>query len=178
LTVTAFDYLRTRAESSPGYELVRANAATEVELRACEEAIGSKLPRSLRECLAASNGFELSASEASFLRVYSTAEIVSSTVESRQFWVRPHGTSPWGDFIEIARSENAESTYAVHPPVSADETPLYEIWPDGPHAWQTDPPLAPTFGDWLIAIADAMASGDPERVYDTLWLGPAKDASP
>jgi hypothetical protein len=172
--VSALAYLRAQAEVSPGYELVRENPANDEEIRTCEAAIGSKLPRSLRECLAESNGFELTYTEASLLRVYSTAEIVSSTIENREFWTRADEPSPWGDFIEIAHSDNAESTYAVHPLVSRDETSLHEIWPEGPHAWQTDPPLSPTFGHWLMEIADAMSSGDPERVYDALWLGPTK----
>lgn len=170
----AFEFLCDRAKVAQGYTLTRSSAATEDDIRACEISLGSQLPRSVRACLSASNGFQLANAEVSVLRAYSVAEIVSSTIENRSFWSRDNEPSPWGDFIEIAHSDNAESTYAIRPLNNSDESPVHEIWPEGVADWQTDPPLAASFGDWLVTIADALSSADPDRVYDTLWLGPAK----
>jgi hypothetical protein len=175
--MNALQVLCEQAAILPEYRVLRSHAATEAALKSCEEAIGSRLPRSLRECLQTSDGFDIWDSQVSLVRVYSVSEIVSATIEARTFWLYSDGTSPWGDFIEIARSDHTESAYAVRPlDGGIDESPLYELWPEGYATWQTDPPLAPTFGQWLVTIAKAMLTEDRQRVFDTLWPGQTKRA--
>lgn len=171
----ALTFLSQQVATNADYRIIRSAPATEPALTACENAISSRLPLSLLHCLKISDGFELLDPAVSIVRVYSASEIAASTIGMREFWFYPDGMSPWGDFIELARSDHTESTYAVHP-VAADndETPLHEIWSEGTHTWQTDPPLAPTFGQWLMTIAEAISTGDHQRVYDALWRDPAK----
>jgi hypothetical protein len=174
LSTESFHFLRTRAEGAAGYRFIQSEPATEEDLRACEASIASRLPRSLRECLLISNGFELLDPDVSIIRVFPASEIASATKHVREVWSDPDGASAWGDFIKIARSDHTESTYAVRPLSNAEDTPLHEMWSEGWDTWQTDPPLAPTFGNWLVSIADAISTGDHQRVYDTLWLGPTQ----
>ncbi len=156
-----------------GYSLALLPAAPPEAIAACESALGSVLSRSLRELLLETDGFELLDEHGSYLRLYPSSEIASSTIDSRKLWRDEPGEVTWGDLISIAYSNHTECEYGVRPPnVGSDESPLYEIWSEGWDTWQTDPPLAPTFGDWLAMIADAVASGDHKRVHDTMWLGP------
>lgn len=171
----ALTYLSQRVATNADYHIIRSAPATEAALTACEKAIGSRLPLSLLDCLKFSDGFELLDPAVSVVRVYSASEIAASTTAMREFWVHPDGISPWGDFIELARSDHTESVYAIHPLAAGkDETPLHEIWPEGTSTWQTDPPLAATFGQWLMTIAEAISTGEHQRVYDALWRGSPK----
>ncbi len=156
-----------------GYSLALMPAAPPEAIAACESALGSVLSRSLRELLSETDGFDLVDAHGSVLRLYSSSEIASSTMASREAWRDEPGDVTWGDLISIARSNQTESQYGIRPPkADSDESPLYEIHPEAWDTWQTDPPLAPTLGAWLAMIAEAIASGDHERVYDTMWLGP------
>ena len=145
------------------------------------ERLGSVLSRSLRELLSETDGFDLVDEHGSFLHLYSSAKIGFSTTAHRKVWRDEPGEVTWGDLISIARSDHTECEYGVRPPkAGSDESPLYEIGLEGWDTWQTDPPLAPTFSDWIVMIADAVASGDHKRVHDTMWLGPyeGEDESP
>lgn len=162
-----------------GYSIVLQAAASPEAIAACETAVGSPLSQSLRELLLETDGFDLLDEHGSVLRLYSSSEIGSSTKASREAWRDEPGDVTWGDLISIARSNHTESEYGIRPPkADSNESPLYEIHPEAWDTWQTDPPLAPTLGAWLAMIADAIASGDHERVYDTMWLGPYDEDEP
>jgi hypothetical protein len=170
-----FDYLMQCMAKVRDYEMVTSTGAQVQALEACEAAIGASLPPSLRAVLRQSNGFDLRDSDGSFLRVYPTEEIVSRTAERRRVWA---DTECWGDFVEIARSDETESTYAVHlESAGAAESPLFEIWSEGYDEWHSNRPLAPSFGTWLRVIGDAVTSEDHDRVYATLWLGSSRPRS-
>jgi hypothetical protein len=178
--MNALSRLRDVVAQANGYSLALRPAAPPEAIAACESVLGSVLSRSLHEVLSETDGFDLVDEHGSFLRLYSSAEIASSTTDHRKIWRDEPGDVTWGDLISIARSDHTESQYGIRPPkAGSDESPLYEIWPDGWDTWQTDPPLAPTLGAWLAMIADAIVSSDHERVYDTMWLGPTNpDESP
>ncbi len=172
--MSALRCLREAVAHANGYSITLQPGAPAEAIAACESAIGTVLSRSLRELLSETDGFDLLDEDGSVLRLYSASEIASSTMASRAAWSDEMGEETWGDLISIARSNQTESQYGIRPPqVDSNESPLYEIYSEGWDTWQTDPPLAPTFGAWLTMIADAIASGDHERVYDTMWLGPA-----
>jgi hypothetical protein len=171
--MNALDRLRDMVAQATGYSITLRPGAPAEAIAACESAIGTVLSRSLRELLSETDGFDLVDEDGSVLRLYSSSEIASSTMASREAWSDEMGEETWGDLISIARSNQTESQYGIRPPkVDSNESPLYEIYSEGWDTWQTDPPLAPTLGAWLEKIADAIASGDRERVYDTMWLGP------
>lgn len=99
--------------------------------------------------------------------MYDIEEVAVRTLDRRQRW---RETECWGDLIEIARSDETESTYAVRPsPDGMVESPLFEIWSEGYDEWRTNPPLSQSFGVWLRTIADAIATGEHDHVYATLW---------
>lgn len=178
--MNALRCLRDAVTQANGYSITLWPAAPSQAIEACESAIGSVLSRSLRELLSETDGFDLLDEHGSFLRLYSSSEIAASTIDCRELFSDQTGAGAWGDTIWIARSDHTESEYGVRPlKADSDESPLYEIYSEGWDTWQTDPPLAPTLGAWLEMIADAIASGDHERVYDTMWLGPTNpDESP
>lgn len=177
--MNALRRLRDVVAQADGYSIVLQPAASSDSIAACGRAVGSVLSRSLRELLSECDGFELLDEHGSVLRLYSTSEIAYSTTESRELFSDENGVGVWGDFISIARSNHTESEYGIRPSqADTDESPLYEINLDGWDTWDTDPPLAPTLSDWLVMIADAIASGDHERVYDTMWLGPYSENEP
>ncbi len=172
--------LRDAVTQVKGYSIALEPGAPADAIAACEAALGAVLSRSLRQVLSETDGFDLVDEHGSYLRLYSSSEIASSTIDSREVFGDETGRGVWGDLISIARSDHTESEYGIRPPKEdSDESPLYEIWLDGWHTWKSDPPLAPTLDAWLSMIADAIASGDHERVYDTMWLGPTNpDESP
>lgn len=177
--MNALRRLRDAVAQANGYSIALRPGASAEAIAACETAVGSPLSRSLCELLAETDGFDLVDEHGSYLRLYPASEIASSTTYHRNLWRDEPGEVTWGDLISIARSDHTECEYGIRPPkVDSDESPLYEIWPEGWDTWQTDPPLAPTFGDWLAMIADAVASGDHKRVHDTMWLGPYDEEEP
>lgn len=181
--MNALRRLRDVVAQANGYSIALWPGAPPEVIAACENTIGSVLSRTLRELLSETDGFDLVDEHGSYLRLYSASEIASSTTDHRNIWRDEPGEVTWGDLISIARSDHTESEYGIRPPkADSDESALYEIWIEGWDTLQTDPPLAPTLNDWLSMIADAIASGDHQRVYDTMWLGPydkdEKDAPP
>jgi hypothetical protein len=177
--MSALRCLRDAVAQANGYSIALQPGAPAEAIAACESAIGTVLSRSLRELLSETDGFDLVDEHGSFLHLYSSAKIASSTTGHRKIWRDELGEVTWGDLISIARSDHTECEYGIRPPkAESGESPLYEIDPEAWDTWQTDPPLAPTFGDWLATIAEAVASGDHKRVHDTMWLGPYDDEEP
>jgi len=170
--MTDISYIQQRMSAVLDNELLLSPGALPDAIRACEERIGVLLPRSVREALQVSDGFDLRDGDGSFLRIYAAAEIAGRTLERRQRW---RETECWGDLIEIARSDETESTYAVRPsPDGVAESPLFEIWSEGYDEWRSNPPLSISFGTWLRTVADAIATGEHDQVYAKLWLQPPR----
>lgn len=71
--------LRDAVAPANGYSIGLHPGAPTAATAACEGVVGSVLSRSLREVLSESDGFDLLDEHGSYLRLYSTAKIASST---------------------------------------------------------------------------------------------------
>jgi cell wall assembly regulator SMI1 len=164
------------AACDPGGVCPLAQPASPAVLEVAEAAVGTRLPKDVRESYLLHNGSAgtwvlldwalLSLAEMvkwyrafneSFLRGYfSGPDFVSRPRDAiRKDWFHPSR-------IPVGSNENGDYVFTdLAPAKGGQKGQIIDFWHDGSGATNV---LAPSFGDWLVTIADELESG--RYIYD------------